>query len=400
MVELKETETVSQAENDISQPLQESSDISKTDQETEQTPPTMSEDNPEHGTGESTDSTNDTIQKSTAHPVPSECCDIVSLSTKLIACRSIFYVVVLFVLIRSNLSGFVQMTGSFGLVCIAIASSYFLVYVNDVSALLKKYIVISNAVIDLGIIMLLLFINAGTSSSLLLGFPLVTFMYGIFSNTFQIAVISGLSIFFNWLVCLALGYQESIQFNFSTGILVHGAVLCWIMGIHKIMMRVRENSHIKHRLFSLYTKLLDSFPHTLAKKIMRILQFQKIDSLEYEFRKKYELLIRIINEKTMEIEKLKVRLENEGYGDDGEEDFSNAVLEINNLMEIENLTLRTENEKLDQLVHGLEERITTLTQEMETLNSELERTYKSQDLQNNQTEPHDTSAEVVDAAVS
>ena len=326
---------------------------------------------------------------------------VLSAISKLLVIRSMMFFVLLMAVLNIHYSEQVYFLGSVGLVLCAVGGNILLIRFTTVSAVLKRYVVVSSAIVDIGILCAAVFFNEASSAHLFFLFPFLTILYGFLCNTVQLSAIAVTSVLVHMLAYSAFDYRVIISANYLSAAIVHCISFAWIICFQKMIWLIRKNTFLKYHIFEVLTHILDNLPASVAKKVSCLLQLQKIDSLEYEFRKKFNELADIINEKTVEIEKLKTRMESgAGRDDEFEQGVSNAVMEINNLMEIENMTLRDENEKLSEMMKGYEDRIESLNQELETLNHELERTYRDKEKKDGASAQKEQTEKVFDSVAS
>lgn len=323
--------------------------------------------------GSSTDLAGETQQDENAdkkkEPLP-----LIKTTTKIVFFRSIYHLVLIVMISSISYTEMYRFYASLAAVIAAFTTNYFVIKAERLSEVLKGYLSVALAIMDMGLNVLLLFFYASSYSSLLLAFPIFTLIYGLNGINIRLGFVCFLSMVFYFFSEIA--FNKS--FNLKIGFFSQVSVLLWIGGLWWCVRFVKKNPFLRYQVISLFNKIGSKIPKQFIERLSSVFVSEKFDALEFEFRKKFTELIGIINQKQKKIDFLGENLRSE-KGDEFTENINmdSAISEVNSLLEMENLSLKESNHKLMEVNKSMEERIRILTQELEITNSELERTYSS-----------------------
>ncbi len=299
---------------------------------------------------------------------------LIKTTTRIVFFRAIYHLVLIAMISNISYTEMYRFYASLVAVLLAFSTNYFVLKAERFSEVLKDYLSVALAIMDMGLNVLLLFFYASSYCSLLLAFPIFTLIYGLNGINIRLGFVCFLSMVFYFFSEIA--FNKS--FNLKIGFFSQMSVLLWIGGLWWCVRFVKKNPFLRYQTISLFNKIGKKIPKQFIERFSSVFVSEKFDALEFEFRKKFNELIGIINQKQKKIDFLGENLQSEKEDDFGENvDMDSAISEVNSLLEMENLSLKESNHKLMEVNKSMEERIKTLTQELEITNCELERTYSS-----------------------
>lgn len=294
----------------------------------------------------------------------------------LVFSRLLFYIVLTCLLFVVEYPDTMRLVTSYALLCVGFVSALCTVFIKNCSVVLRSYIRISLAVIDTGIITILLFISGSPQNSIIIAYPLLSWTFSLNGAPVQFVSVFLINMCFYFLSGILFFGIGLFSFNIYFGIGLHSVIIAWTFFCHRTLRIVAEKYNLSYRIMEYTEQLISNLPQNVAVRLQSFFQTKIFRVLEREFRTKIEYLVSIINAKEEEVQFFKDRMENMS-GEKSDDDEDGAVNEINSLLEMENLSLKEANSKLTEANQTLEEQIKSLSEELEIANSELERVYSS-----------------------
>lgn len=283
--------------------------------------------------------------------------------------RSLFYLIFMMIILNAHYPDMTRFFASVIIISLVLASTFLVIFLKGINPILLKYIRLALAVFDLGIISSLFYLNGGSSSTLLLAFPIFVWAFSINGMDYHLITVASLSIIFSSICKVAFTRFSIFSSQFLIEMLLQIGLLIWMVGFSEIMRKLKKADISLSLLFiKLLGQLIDKLPDEYASKLKAIFFSEGYKILESEFRKRFSHLISVIVEKENLIKAFK---EPRSAGTTRVITKNGA----NTLVELQKVSLAEENEKLLDLNHTLEEKVKVLTKELDTVNMELERMY-------------------------
>ena len=349
------------------------SDATQSTSNQESSPPQAEPSSPQAEPSDSSTPPKDETKQNEADDKKQQTTPLIKTTTRIVFFRSIYHLVLISMITNISYTEMYRFYASLSAVIVAFATSYFIIKAECFSEIIKDYLSVAIAVMDMGLNVLLLFFYNDSYSSLLLAFPIFTLIYGLNGVNIKLGVVCFLSMGFYFFSEIA--FNKS--FNLKIGLFSQLSVLLWIGGLWWFVRFVKKNPFLRYQSIALLDKIANMIPKQFIERFSSVFVSEKVDALEFEFRKKFMELVDILNKKQKKIDFLSENLRSEGGEFDENMGVDSAISEVNSLLEMENLSLKESNHKLMEANKSMEERIKVLTQELEIANCELERTYSS-----------------------